>query len=104
MKKLRDLPELVSEGLPELVSELPSDFSIDPSTGILYHSNGSGKDIIGKVSIPENPHYSFLIYFRKFEIEKYEKYKEYGELLNNALAGKEIAGGSVLMLAPIPRS
>lgn len=54
MKKLR--------GLSKLVSELPSDFSIDPSTGILYHSDHDTREMIGKVSIPEDPHYSFLIY------------------------------------------
>jgi len=90
-------------GLHKLVSELPPGFSIDSSTGILYYSDNEKKEIIGKVSLPEDDHYSFSIYFERFGKEKYGQYQIYWDSLRKALDGKKPSGRSVLMLAPIPR-
>jgi hypothetical protein len=94
-------------GLHKLVSELPAGFSVEESTGFLYYQDSnvpeSKPEKVGRISIPENPHYSFSIYFEKFRTEKYEKYQKYWQSLNDALAGKKIAGGLVLILAPVPR-
>ncbi len=94
-------------GLHNLVNNLPPGFSIDAKTGILYYSDNSTTENrperIGKVCNPEDKHYSFFIRFDEFGKERYEHYRKYWASLNEAFAGKKIAGGFVLMNAPVPR-
>ena len=90
-------------GLSKLISKLPTGFSIDQLTGILYHSKDSVRQEIGKVTIPEDRHYSFLIHFKEYDKEEFYDFKEYWEALNNALAGKRICDGQVLMYMPFPK-
>jgi hypothetical protein len=90
-------------GLSKLISKLPTGFSIDQLTGILYHSQDSVTDEIGKVSIPEDRHYSFLIKFKDIKKEEFYKYKDYWECLNKSLATEKVCAGFVLIYMPFPK-
>ncbi len=98
------------ESLHHLVNELPTGFTIDPETGILYHSNHDGKEKIGKVSLAEQTYlYSFVIYFEKYGKERFFEYKQYYESIRDALAGKKFSCGKkvnkkpVILASPLPK-
>lgn len=90
-------------GLSKLISKLPTGFSIDTSTGILYHSGDNAKVEIGQVSIPEDRHYSFLIRFKDFEKQEVCAFREYWDSLNSALCREKICGGLVLIYMQFPK-